>query len=146
MKRVFAFGTFDGLHNGHVSYLHQAAAQGDSLTVVIGRDERVKQIKGQKPVLSETQRVQLIESTGLADRVMLGGTGQPLEIFNSEQIDVAVLGFDQKFSEQALEQAAAKSGQHTRVVRARAFMPFIFQNHVLKHLGWIGRLLRKDRP
>lgn len=143
MTKVFAFGTFDGLHAGHRAYLRQAKRQGDHLTVVIGRDARVEQLKGRRPTLSQDQRRDLVERTGLADRVILGGTGEPLDILQAERIDVAVLGFDHQVTEQQVAAAAAHAGQETRVVRARAFMPLLFQNHVLKGLGWMGRLLRR---
>ncbi len=143
MKRVFAFGTFDGVHAGHRSYLRQAREYGDHLTIVIARDATVERLRRRRAALTEEQRRRIVEGTGLADRIILGGTGDPLDIFRRERIDVAVLGFDQKTSEAAVAQAARRAGQSTTVVRARPYVPMLFQNHTLKKLGLIGRLLRK---
>ena len=42
MKRVLIFGTFDGIHEGHLNLFKQAKKYGDYLIVVVGRDENIK--------------------------------------------------------------------------------------------------------
>src|SRR5690606_36127703 len=43
---VLAGGCFDILHVGHVSYLQEARALGDTLVVGLNSDESVRQLKG----------------------------------------------------------------------------------------------------
>lgn len=143
MTRVFAFGTFDGIHAGHRKYLQQAKAEGDHLTVVVACDSTVLRFRGRPATMNENQRQQLVESTGIPDRVIVGSPGDPLDIFRREMIDVAMLGFDHQVSERAVAQAAHRAGQQTIVKRARGYFPILLQNHILKRLRLVGRLLRK---
>ena len=46
-KKIVIAGTFDILHPGHVYFLKEARKHGDSLVVVIARDETVKNLKGE---------------------------------------------------------------------------------------------------
>ncbi|MBI4185722.1 adenylyltransferase/cytidyltransferase family protein [Candidatus Berkelbacteria bacterium] len=142
-RRVFAFGTFDGVHRGHRVYLRQAKAAGDHLTVVVARDCNVIRAKGRPPRYSERERLALIQDCGESiDRVILGTPGDPLDIFKHEPIDVVILGYDQVLSEAAVQKAAAMSGQQLVVERARSFVPGLFSNRLLYRLGRLGRWLR----
>ena len=46
MKKILVNGTFDILHIGHISLLNYARGLGDTLTVAIDADKRVKEKKG----------------------------------------------------------------------------------------------------
>lgn len=45
MKKVLAFGTFDGFHRGHLSFLEQAKSHGNYLIVVVARDKTAEKVK-----------------------------------------------------------------------------------------------------
>ena len=45
-KKIFLTGTFDVIHKGHVALLKHAKSHGDTLTVAIDTDRRVKEKKG----------------------------------------------------------------------------------------------------
>ncbi len=60
-KRVFVTGCFDLLHSGHIAFLKEASRHGE-LTVGIGSDETVKNLKGRYPVYSEQERKYMLES------------------------------------------------------------------------------------
>ena len=47
--KVMVFGTFDGLHPGHLSYFKQARKYGDYLIAIVALDENVLQFKGHRP-------------------------------------------------------------------------------------------------
>ncbi|MEK7084029.1 MAG: adenylyltransferase/cytidyltransferase family protein, partial [Patescibacteria group bacterium] len=64
MARVLVFGTFDGIHTGHLYFLTQAKKKGRVLTVVIARDETVKQLKQRSPRHGENERKKMIRDTG----------------------------------------------------------------------------------
>ena len=72
MKVVMAFGTFDVLHPGHISYLEQAKKMGNSLIVVVARDSSVAMIKGRLPVFGEKDRLRMVSSLKVVDRAVLG--------------------------------------------------------------------------
>ena len=63
-KKVLVFGTFDGIHKGHLSFLNQAKEHGDYLTVVVAKDSNVKKLKGHKPLNNEKQRKAKIKKAG----------------------------------------------------------------------------------
>ena len=47
---VMAFGTFDLLHPGHLSYLNKSKKLGSKLIVVVARDANTLKVKGFKPL------------------------------------------------------------------------------------------------
>ena len=65
--KVLVFGTFDGLHEGHLNFFKQARglAQQAFLIVSVARDENVFKIKGAYPVRQEKERIKLLEKTKL---------------------------------------------------------------------------------
>ncbi len=62
-KKVFVSGCFDFLHSGHIAFLQTAAEYGD-LTVALGSDRTLFDLKGRPPVNSETERLYMIQSLG----------------------------------------------------------------------------------
>lgn len=71
-KVVMVFGTFDGLHPGHVSFLKQASRYGASLVAVVARDATVRKEKGRAPHRTLSARMSALGALGLADRVLAG--------------------------------------------------------------------------
>ncbi|WP_296593760.1 bifunctional D-glycero-beta-D-manno-heptose-7-phosphate kinase/D-glycero-beta-D-manno-heptose 1-phosphate adenylyltransferase HldE [Methylophaga sp.] len=94
-KIVFTNGCFDILHAGHVSYLHQARAQGDRLIVAINSDESVTKLKGKGRPINTADRRQIVLA-GLADvdwvTVFEGDT--PEDLLREIQPDILVKGGD----------------------------------------------------
>ena len=66
------FGTFDGLHLGHLNFFKQARALAPNsyLVVSIARDKNVFKIKEKKPFLNERKRLTLIKKSRLIDKVI----------------------------------------------------------------------------
>ena len=58
MVRVMVFGTFDGLHQGHLNFFKQARnlSKNSYLIVSVARDKNVKKIKGRLPYLNEKKK------------------------------------------------------------------------------------------
>ena len=71
-KIIFAGGTFDLLHKGHVNYLANLKNMGDVVVIAISSDKRVKQRKGTlRPILSESERLFLTDSIRYVDYALL---------------------------------------------------------------------------
>lgn len=69
---VFANGCFDILHGGHVSYLNEARAQGDTLIVGINSDASERALKGpDRPVMGQAERAELVAAMEAVDRVVI---------------------------------------------------------------------------
>jgi D-beta-D-heptose 7-phosphate kinase/D-beta-D-heptose 1-phosphate adenosyltransferase len=106
---VLTNGCFDLLHVGHVTYLQQAAREGDCLIVAINSDASVRQLgKGpDRPIFDQDQRAAMlaaleavdyvtvfVESTPHAllarlkpDLLVKGGTYEPHEIVGRELVE-----------------------------------------------------------
>lgn len=69
---VFADGTFDLFHLGHVESFKNLHTFGDVVVVGVMSDEWVKVKKGEKrPVLSEKERLELVDSIRYVDYAIL---------------------------------------------------------------------------
>jgi FAD synthetase len=132
-KRVLAFGSFDGLHPGHLFYLKQAKKFGRELIVVIARDERIKKIKKREPLFKEKERKELIEWLKPVDKAVLGNKEEPIfEVLEQLKPDVIVLGYDQKPSNKKLRKELKKRKIKAEIKRAKALNPKKFKSSKLK--------------
>jgi len=92
---VFTNGCFDLLHRGHVHMLRQAKAAGDLLIVALNSDRSVKKIKApQRPILPETDRVELIAAMEMVDYVILFDDPEPYQLIVAIKPQVLVKGGD----------------------------------------------------
>jgi rfaE bifunctional protein nucleotidyltransferase chain/domain len=92
---VFTNGCFDLLHRGHVHLLREAKTLGDLLIVAINSDTSVKAIKGPaRPILPETDRVELIAAMEMVDYVVLFEEPDPYNIIAALRPKVLVKGGD----------------------------------------------------
>jgi D-beta-D-heptose 7-phosphate kinase/D-beta-D-heptose 1-phosphate adenosyltransferase len=96
-KIVFTNGCFDLLHVGHVTYLEQAAAQGDVLIVGVNSDLSVRQLKGPtRPITNEQSRAAMLAGLQAVDHVVVFGEDTPLRVIEKLRPDVLVKGGDYK--------------------------------------------------
>ena len=94
MKKVFVNGTFDILHTGHLALLNFAKSLGDTLTVGIDSDARVRMLKGNnRPVFTATERQNLLQNLKAVNEVFIFDTDEQL-INLVKQSDIMVKGSD----------------------------------------------------
>jgi len=92
---VFTNGCFDLLHRGHVHMLRAAKACGAILIVAINSDRSVQAIKGpSRPVLTESDRAELIAAMEMVDYVVLFDEPDPYSLIATLEPDVLVKGGD----------------------------------------------------
>lgn len=123
MKRevkVMAAGVFDIIHLGHVLYLRAAKALGTHLTVVVACNKTAEKMK-HKPVVSQENRVQMMEELKSVDRVILGGEGDRYDVVRKVKPDIIAIGFDQVHNKERMEEELAKRKIKCRVVRLDKF-------------------------
>jgi FAD synthetase len=123
MKKVLVFGTFDGLHLGHINFFEQAKKLGDKLTVVVGRDVTVKKVKGRSPKYNENDRLAAVRDSKLADEAMLGNLGDPYAIIKQIEPDIIALGYDQNSFTENLVYELKRAGIAAKIVRLNPFEP-----------------------
>lgn len=127
-----AFGTFDFFHEGHEHYLKEAKKLGESLLVVIALDRTVKQIKGEYPVHSEQKRAEVVEKSGLADKVVLGYHGDKHKVIKKYKPAVIALGYDQFTFTQRLKKTLIDLKLDTTIVRVEPYHPQIYKSSLIK--------------
>jgi D-glycero-beta-D-manno-heptose 1-phosphate adenylyltransferase len=92
---VFTNGCFDLLHPGHVRYLDQARALGDSLVVALNSDRSVRALKGEgRPILSQRERAEVMAALESVDYVTTFDEETPRELIAVLLPDILVKGGD----------------------------------------------------
>lgn len=95
-KIVFTNGCFDLIHTGHVRYLKEAKALGDILVVALNTDRSVSRLKPGRPIITETQRAEVVASLEAVDYVVLFDEGTPYELIKFLRPEALVKGGDWK--------------------------------------------------
>ena len=98
MKHIFVNGTFDILHPGHIQLLNYAKSLGDSLTVGIDSDRRVREKKGPtRPVNSVGDRAYMLQNLKAVDYIVIFDSDEELErCIKTVKPDIMVVGSDWK--------------------------------------------------
>jgi len=93
---VFTNGVFDLLHRGHVTYLDQAAQEGQSLIVAVNSDESVKRLgKGpDRPINTQVDRMHVLAALECVALVTYFEEDTPLNAILAARPDVLVKGGD----------------------------------------------------
>lgn len=93
--KVWVNGTFDVFHPGHLALLKYAARKGE-VHVGIDSDLRVKELKGpNRPVFSQEQRKEMLESLKFVEKVYIFYTDHDLErIMTEVDPTLMVIGSD----------------------------------------------------
>src|SRR3989338_2149816 len=121
MKTVMIFGTFDIVHHGHLNLFKQARKFAERLVVVLARDARVKSIKNKESIYNEKERKLFLEQIRLVDQVVLGDKKDVYKIIQKIRPNVIVLGYDQIYFTEKLNEKIKSFGLKTKVVRAKAY-------------------------
>ncbi len=118
LGRVLVFGTFDGLHPGHIFFLQQAQTFGTHLTVSVARDAHVVELKNDQPKHNEQERLSMVKKVESVDEVVLSdeilGT---FDLISEVNPDLIVLGHDQDALEQAIKEWMKRSGAVIQIMR-----------------------------
>lgn len=93
-KIVFTNGCFDMLHIGHVTYLQEAAREGDCLVVAINSDASVRSLnKGpERPIFPQAQRAAMLAALECVDYVLIFEEATPHTVLSRLRPDLLVKG------------------------------------------------------
>jgi len=135
--KIMVFGTFDGLHKGHIDFFKQARGfiKNSFLIVSIARDKNVFKIKGEYPQLRESDRIELIKKSKLADQVILSGLKNHIPHIVKISPDIIALGYDQKVYVKNLKKDLKNCGLLVKIVRLKPYKEGIYKNHLLRVKG-----------
>lgn len=133
-KKIMVFGTFDGLHKGHLNFFKQAKkiSQNSFLIVSVARDVNVLKIKGEYPVLNEKKRIVLLKNCKSVDKVVLSGIKDHIPHIVKERPDVIALGYDQKAYVKNLKKELKNKGVMVKIVRLKSYKEKLYKNHLLR--------------
>jgi cytidyltransferase-like protein len=132
--RIMVFGTFDGLHKGHINFFKQAKnfTKNSFLIVSIARDKNVLKIKGKYPDKNEWKRMALVKKCKLVDNVVLSGLKKHLSHIVKICPDIIALGYDQKAYVKNLKKDLKNKGISVKIVRLKPYKEKVYKNHLLK--------------
>lgn len=134
MVKVLVFGTFDGLHEGHLDFFKQAKQHGDYLVAVVGRDSTVERVKKKLPKYDQFERLFAVKKCGLVDFARLGNEGVSVyEVLKQVKPDVICLGYDQTHFTEKLEEKVKEFGLNIEIVRLKAYKPEIYKSSLLNY-------------
>jgi FAD synthetase len=133
-KKIMVFGTFDGLHEGHLDFFRQAKSfmKSSFLIASIARDKNVLRIKGKYPDKNEKARMALVKKCKLVDQVVLSGVKNHISHIVKIRPDIIALGYDQKDYVKNLKKDLKNKGISVKIVRLKPFKERIYKNHLLK--------------
>jgi cytidyltransferase-like protein len=132
-KTVVIFGVFDGVHDGHLSFIREAKKQGNHLVAIVARDSVVEELKSKLPEYSEVERITALLEIPEIDLILLGdpkiGT---YNILKEVKPNVVFLGYDQQALYENLNNAI-KNGNfpEIEIVRGKPHKPEIFHSSIL---------------
>jgi glycerol-3-phosphate cytidylyltransferase len=91
---VLACGVWDLFHIGHLNLLKNAKGLGDKLIVAVSTDECVEEWKKKKPVLSYSQRAEIVRNIKCVDCVVPQYTYDKTKLLTTIKPDILVAGDD----------------------------------------------------
>lgn len=122
-----AFGAFDGIHLGHLYYLKTSKKYG-KLVVAIARD-RAEWRPRINYGFAENERKKLVESLGIADKVILGGLKSAFEKIKKENPDYIVITPFHHVDSKLLQMDLKQHGLKTKVVLLPMYKPRIYKSY-----------------
>nr|AIA17577.1 cytidyltransferase-like domain [uncultured bacterium] len=95
MPKLFVWGCFDLLHNGHLEFLEHARQRSSLLVVVLLPDEMVVEAKGRLPIQRAERRQKNLLESGYPDVVVIDCADRGLRELFVYDLDGIFLGLDQ---------------------------------------------------
>ncbi len=140
---VLTNGCFDVLHVGHVSYLEQAAQEGDCLVVAINSDESVRLLnKGpDRPVFAQNVRGQMLAALEAVDYVIVFEESTPHNIIERLKPDLLVKGGTYETDEIVGRELVGSYGGEVKVL---GVVPGISSTEILKSIRGDAGVLSND--
>ena len=137
-KVVFTNGCFDIMHQGHNTYLLQAAELGNKLVVGLNSDESVRNLKGPKrPVVDQYSRAFNLAMHTYIDAVILFDEETPINLIQRLKPDVLVKGGDYTFETIVGSQEVVDYGGKVEII---PFLPGYSTSAIIE------KLTNDDRP
>ena len=132
-KTVTIFGVFDGIHDGHKAFIHEARKQGDRLVAIVARDSVVNKLKNKTPINNEVDRINSLLKMEDIDIVLLGDPDQgSYKVLKEVSPDIIYLGYDQQSLLDDIKKSI-KNGllPKIKLIQGEAHKPELFHSSIL---------------
>lgn len=132
MRKVMVFGVFDGIHEGHRMFLREAKKQGDYLIAVMAPDHIVEHLKGKRPKINLSERIEHLKKEDLVDEVVIGDPVlSTWEVVKKYKPDIVACGYDQKALKEDLERNLKRLGVKPEIKVMKSYEPNIYHSTIL---------------
>ncbi|RZD44944.1 MAG: cytidyltransferase [Thaumarchaeota archaeon] len=135
LRVVLAGGVFDIIHPGHISTLNAAKTLGDVLVVVVATDNTAVKMKKRRPIHSQEQRQELVNSLAVVDLCLIGQEDDIFKTVNLVKPQTIALGYDQVHQEQFITEGCKKMKLDTKVARLQSPIPESSSSKIEKEYG-----------
>ncbi|MHA1914090.1 MAG: adenylyltransferase/cytidyltransferase family protein [Promethearchaeota archaeon] len=121
-KRVLIAGCFDLLHAGHIYLVNEAAKLGE-VFVVVATDKNREMFSGERPIISQEQRLEIIKSIKNVKGARIGRSdNNTLKTVQEINPDIILLGPDQRYSIELLKKGLKEKGlSHIELKRLKTY-------------------------
>ena len=135
LRIVLAGGVFDIIHPGHISTLNAAKELGDVLVVVVATDNTAVKMKKRRPLHSQEQRKELVNSLKVVDLCLIGQEDDIFKTVNLVKPQIIALGYDQVHQEQFITEGCKKIKLDAKVARLQSPIPESSSSKIEKEYG-----------
>ena len=135
LRVVLAGGVFDIIHPGHISTLNAAKTLGDVLVVVVATDNTAVKMKKRRPIHSQEQRQEIVNSLYVVDLCLIGQENDIFKTVNLVKPQIIALGYDQDHQEQFITEGCKKIKLDAKVARLQSPIPESSSSKIEKEYG-----------
>ncbi len=132
---VLSGGVFDIIHPGHISTLNAAKALGDVLVVVVATDTTSQKMKKRKPLHTQEQRQELVNSLSMVDLCLIGQEDDIFKTVNFVKPQIIALGYDQVHQEKFITDGCKRINLDAKVARLQSPIPESSSSKIQKEYG-----------
>ena len=132
---VLAGGVFDIIHPGHIYTLNAAKALGDVLVVVVATDNTSEKMKKRRPLHTQEQRQELVNSLSMVDLCLVGQEDDIFKTVDRVRPQIIALGYDQIHQEKFITDGCNKIELEAKVARLQSPIPESSSSKIEKEYG-----------
>ena len=135
LRIVLAGGVFDIIHPGHIYTLNAAKKLGDVLVVVVATDNTAVKMKKRRPLHTQEQRQELVNSLSMVDLCLIGQEEDIFKTVNHVKPQIIALGYDQAHQEKFITEGCKKIKLDAKVARLQSPIPESSSSKIEKEYG-----------
>ena len=135
LRVVLAGGVFDIIHPGHIHTLNAAKALGDILVVVVATDSTSVKMKKRRPLHSQDQRQELVNSLSMVNLCLIGQEDDMFKTVNRVRPQIIALGYDQIHQEKFITEGCKRINLEAKVARLQSPIPESSSSKIQEEYG-----------